>query len=168
MKRIISLLMENEPGALSRVVGLFSQRGYNIETLNVAPTEDETLSRLTLSTDGDAKTVEQICKHLDRLLDVARVDHLSTDEALGGELAMVKLAAPDAERRAEIEQALEPMRAQLIDVAAGVCVAQLAGNSEEMEAFIAALTDFEPLEIARSGVVGLSRNALALKLDNDA
>ena len=90
MKRVIALLMENQPGALSRVVGLFSQRGYNIETLVVAPTNDATLSRLTMSTEGDEKVVEQITKQLDKLIDVVMVTNLSESEFVERELMLIK------------------------------------------------------------------------------
>src|SRR6056300_505232 len=103
MRRIISILLENEPGALSRVVGLFSQRGYNIETLNVAPTEDATLSRLTLTTAGDDKTIEQITKNLNKLVDVVKLVDLSEGAHIERDLMLIKVKATGAQR-AEIKR----------------------------------------------------------------
>ena len=119
MRHIISVLMENEPGALSRVVGLFSQRGYNIETLNVAPTEDPTLSRLTLTTIGDDHKIEQITKHLNRLIDVVKLVDLSEGSHIERELMLVKVRATGAQR-AEIKRCTDIFRGQIVDVGPSV------------------------------------------------
>ena len=115
MRHIISVLLENEPGALSRVVGLFSQRGYNIESLNVAPTEDTTLSRLTLTTEGDDQKIEQITKHLNRLIEVVKLVDLTEGAHIERELMMVKVRATGAQR-AEIKRCTDIFRGQIIDV----------------------------------------------------
>ena len=115
MRRIISLLMENEPGALSRVVGLFSQRSYNIDSLSVAPTEDTTLSRLTVVTSGDERKIEQITKHLNKLVDVVKLVDLSEGAHVERELLLVKVKAVGAQR-AEIQRITEIFRAQIVDV----------------------------------------------------
>ena len=164
MRHVITVLMENQSGALARVVGLFSQRGYNIETLNVAPTEDETLSRLTLSVRGDEKIIDSICRHLNRLVDVYKVGDLSNAEYLGRELILLKLRVADGEDRDALREQIAEYRGQLIDVDAHACVAQFAGNREEVASFIAALErdDIDILEAAGSGVVGLSADARVL------
>ena len=119
MRRIISILMENEPGALSRVVGLFSQRGYNIETLTVAPTNDPTLSRLTLTTSGSDRTIEQITKQLNKLIEVVKLVDLSEGAHIERELMLVKLKATGAQR-AEIKRTADIFRGQIVDVTSSV------------------------------------------------
>ncbi|ACR14648.1 acetolactate synthase small subunit [Teredinibacter turnerae] len=163
MKRIISLLMENEPGALSRVVGLFSQRGYNIETLNVAPTEDPTLSRLTLTTMGDDHKIEQITKHLNRLVDVVKLVDLTEGQHIERELMMVKVRATGAQR-AEIKRCVDIFRGQIIDVTASVYTVQLTGASDKLDAFYQAVGEASILEVVRSGVSGIARGEKVLSL----
>ncbi len=163
MRRIISLLMENEPGALSRVVGLFSQRGYNIETLNVAPTEDPTLSRLTLTTIGDDHIIEQITKHLNKLIDVVKLVDLTEGAHIERELMLVKVRATGAQR-AEIKRCTDIFRGQIIDVSPTVYTIQLAGASSKLDAFLEAVGDAAILEVVRSGVSGIARGEKVLSL----
>lgn len=162
-RRILSVLMENEPGALSRVVGLFSQRGYNIETLNVAPTEDETLSRLTLTTFGDDHKIEQITKHLHRLIDVVKLTDLTEGAYIERELMMIKLRAI-GDQRAEIKRNVEIFRGQIIDVTSSVYTVQLTGTSEKLNAFFDAVGQAAILEVVRSGVSGVARGEKVLSL----
>lgn len=163
MRHIISVLLENEPGALSRVVGLFSQRGYNIESLNVAPTEDPTLSRLTLTTIGDDHKIEQITKHLNRLVDVVKLVDLSEGAHIERELMLVKLRATGAQR-AEIKRCTDIFRGQIVDVGASVYTVQVTGTSDKLDAFIEAVGDAVILEVVRSGVSGISRGEKVLSL----
>ncbi|WP_045860599.1 acetolactate synthase small subunit [Teredinibacter purpureus] len=163
MKRIISLLMENEPGALSRVVGLFSQRGYNIETLTVAPTEDETLSRLTLTTIGNDHKIEQITKHLNRLVDVVKLVDLTEGAHIERELMMIKVRATGAQR-AEVKRCVDIFRGQIIDVTASVYTIQLTGASDKLDAFYQAVGEAAILEVVRSGVSGIGRGEKVLSL----
>ncbi|NRA41876.1 MAG: acetolactate synthase small subunit [Pseudomonadales bacterium] len=163
MRRIISVLMENEPGALSRVVGLFSQRGYNIETLTVAPTEDESLSRLTLTTIGDDNKIEQITKHLNRLIEVVKLVDLTEGEHIERELMLVKVKASGAQR-AEIKRCTDIFRGQVVDVGASVYTVQIIGSSDKLDAFLAAVGDAVILEVVRTGVCGLSRGEKVLTL----
>ena len=162
-KHIISILLENEPGALSRVVGLFSQRGYNIESLNVAPTEDETLSRLTLATVGDDHKIEQITKHLNRLIDVVKLVDLTEGAYIERELMMVKVRASGAQR-AEIKRCTEIFRATIIDVTPSVYCVQVTGTSEKLDAFIASVGEGAIIEVVRSGVSGIARGEKVLSL----
>ncbi|MDP4916321.1 MAG: acetolactate synthase small subunit, partial [Haliea sp.] len=127
MRRIISILLENEPGALSRVIGLFSQRGYNIETLNVAPTEDVTLSRLTLTTTGDDKTMEQITKQLNKLLDVVKLVDLSEGAHIERDLMLIKVRATGVVRD-EIKRTTDIFRGQIVDVGPNTYTIQLTGT----------------------------------------
>jgi acetolactate synthase-1/3 small subunit len=163
MRRIISVLMENEPGALSRVVGLFSQRGYNIDTLTVAPTDDQTLSRLTLTTHGNDQVIEQITKHLHKLIDVVKVVDLTEGPHIERELMLLKVKASGS-HRAEIKRCVDIFRGQIIDVSTNAYTVQVVGNSDKLDAFIQAIADAEILEVVRSGVSGLSRGEKSLRL----
>jgi acetolactate synthase-1/3 small subunit len=156
MRRIISVLLENEAGALSRVVGLFAQRNYNIETLTVAPTEDETLSRLTVTTVGDDRKIEQITKHLNKLIEVVKVVDLTEGEHVERELMLVKIKAVGAQR-AEVKRTADIFRGQVVDATDASYTVQVVGTSSKLDAFIRAIGELSILEVVRSGVSGLSR-----------
>ena len=156
MRRIIAVLLENEAGALSRVVGLFAQRNYNIETLTVAPTEDPTLSRLTLTTEGDDGKIEQITKHLNKLIEVVRVFDLTEGDHLEREIVMIKVRA-DGDARAEVKRTTDIFRGQIVDVNKNTYTIQLVGPSEKLVAFIDALGGKQVVEVVRSGVTGIGR-----------
>ncbi|TOL92860.1 acetolactate synthase small subunit [Vibrio parahaemolyticus] len=163
MRHIISLLLENQPGALSRVVGLFSQRGYNIESLTVSPTDDETLSRLNITTTSDEMQLEQIQKQLHKLIDVLKVQEVTEFEHIERELMMVKVKASGF-ARAEVKRTADIFRGQIVDVTVSQYTVQLAGTSEKLDAFIQAISEVtEVVEVARSGVVGIARGERALK-----
>ncbi|WP_090204796.1 acetolactate synthase small subunit [Ectothiorhodospira magna] len=164
MRHIISILMENESGALSRVAGLFSARGYNIESLTVAPTEDPTLSRLTLVTRGSDEVIEQITKQLNKLVDVVKLLDLTEHRHIEREMMMVKLKVQDGEQRAEVVRMTEIFRGHIIDVSATTYVVELTGDSPKLDAFIDAVRDFEVVEVVRSGVMGIARGDVALRL----
>lgn len=163
MRRIISMLMENEPGALSRVVGLFSQRGYNIETLNVAATDDPTLSRLTLTTKGDDLHIEQVTKQLNKLVDVVKVVDLTEGAHIERDLMLIKVRALGAARD-EIKRTTDIFRGQIVDVGPSVFTIQLVGTSDKLDAFVAAMVDVDILEVVRSGIAGISRGDKVLSL----
>lgn len=163
MRHIISLLLENEPGALSRVVGLFSQRNYNIESLTVAATEDPTLSRLTLTTIGQEETVEQITKNLNKLIEVVKLVNLSESAHIERELLLIKIKATGAQR-AEVKRTTDIFRGQIVDVGSSVYTIQLAGTSEKIDSFIQAIGAASILEVVRSGVTGISRGDKALSI----
>ncbi len=163
MRRIISMLLENEPGALSRVVGLFSQRNYNIETLTVAATEDITLSRLTVTTIGSDRVIEQITKQLNKLVEVVKVVDLTEGAHVERELMLIKLKATGAQR-AEIKRTVDIFRGQIVDVTSTVYTIQLAGESEKLDAFIQAVGQSGVLEVVRSGVSGIARGEKTLSL----
>ena len=163
MRRIIAVLLENEAGALSRVVGLFAQRNYNIETLTVAPTEDPTLSRLTLTTEGDEGKIEQIIKHLNRLIEVVRVIDLTEGDHLEREIMMIKVRA-DGAARAEVKRTTDIFRGQIVDVNQNTYTIQLVGPSVKLVAFIDALDGNQVVEVVRSGVSGIGRGDRILSL----
>ncbi|WP_370280283.1 acetolactate synthase small subunit [Pontibacterium sp.] len=164
MRHIISVLLENEPGALSRVVGLFSQRNFNIESLTVAPTDDETLSRLTVTTIGDDRVIEQITKQLNKLIDVVKVVDLTEGEHIERELMMIKLKANNGTVRAEIKRTADIFRGQVIDATQNTFTVQLVGSSSKLDAFIEALSGASILEVVRSGVSGIARGEKVLSL----
>jgi len=163
MRHIIAVLLENEAGALSRVVGLFAQRNYNIDSLTVAPTEDPTLSRLTLTTVGDDSKIEQIIKHLYKVIEVVKVVDLSESDHVERELMLIKLRA-EGLARDEVKRSVDIFRGQIIDVTATTYTVQLAGPSEKLDAFIRAIGKTTILEVVRSGVSGISRGEKVLSV----
>lgn len=163
MRHIISILLENEPGALARVVGLFAQRSYNIETLTVAPTEDPTLSRMTITTSGPDRVIEQITKQLNKLIEVVKLVDLTEGEHVERELMLIKVKAAGAQR-AEIKRTADIFRGQIVDVTANVYTVQLTGSTVKLEAFIEAIGPNIILETVRTGVSGIARGEKTLSL----
>jgi acetolactate synthase-1/3 small subunit len=163
MRHIISILLENEPGALARVVGLFAQRSYNIETLTVAPTEDPTLSRMTITTSGPDRVIEQITKQLNKLIEVVKLVDLTEGEHVERELMLIKVKAAGAQR-AEIKRTSDIFRGQIVDVTANVYTVQLTGSTAKLEAFIEAIGSNIVLETVRTGVSGIARGEKTLSL----
>lgn len=163
MKHIISVLLENEPGALSRVVGLFSARGYNIETLTVAPTEDATLSRMTIVTSGSEDVIEQITKHLNRLIEVVKVVDLTDGAHIERELMLVKLRAVGKDRE-EIKRTADIFRGRIIDVTDKAYTIELTGNKAKLDAFLESIDRSAILETVRTGSSGIGRGERVLKV----
>jgi len=163
MRHIISILMENESGALSRVAGLFSARGYNIESLTVAPTQDPTLSRMTLVTRGSEEIIEQITKQLNKLIDVVKLIDLAESFHIERELMMVKIRAIGA-MRDEIRSMAGIFRGKIIDVTPTTYIVEMTGTSEKLDAFLAAIEPDSIIEAVRSGPTGISRGEKALHL----
>ena len=162
MQRLISMLLENEPGALARVAGLFSARGYNIESLSVAPTEDSTMSRLTLATSGDDAVIEQITKQLHKLIDVIKLVDLTDGPFVERELMLIKVRASDPWRD-EVRHLAEIFRGRILDVAGGSFVIELTGARGKLDAFIEALDEKCILEVVRSGAMGVGRGDRSLR-----
>ena len=160
MKRVIALLMENQPGALSRVVGLFSQRGYNIETLIVAPTTDPTLSRLTMSTNGDEKIVQQITKQLDKLIDVVTVADLGESDFVETGLMLVKL-----NKSSITGNEIEKFEGKVVFEDSEIINLQFVGEPDKLDKLVKELNKKEVLEIVRSGSLGISSNAKTLTIN---
>ncbi len=163
MRHIISLLMENEAGALSRVAGLFSARGYNIESLTVAPTEDATLSRMTIVTSGSDDIVEQIVKQLNKLVDVVKVLDLNDGRYIERELMLVKVKATGAFRE-EMKRMSDIFRGRIIDVADDAYTIELTGTGAKLDAFLEALDKGALLETVRTGASGIGRGDRILKI----
>ena len=163
MRHIISLLMENEAGALSRVAGLFSARGYNIESLTVAPTEDATLSRMTIVTRGSDAVIEQITKQLNKLIDVAAVMDLSEGDHLERELMLVKVRAEGAARD-ELKRMADIFRGRILDVSANTYTIELTGTRAKLDSFLQSIDHDLILETVRTGASGIGRGERILKL----
>ena len=162
-RHIISILLENESGALSRVAGLFSARGYNIESLTVAPTEDETLSRLTLVTSGSVDVIEQITKQLNKLVDVVKLVDLTEGPHIERELLIIKVNANGA-MRDEVKRLVDIFRGRIIDVTETTYTIELTGTSDKLDAFVQAVRAAGIVEVVRSGVSGIARGEKNLRV----
>ena len=162
-QHLISVLMENEAGSLSRLVGLFSQRGYNIETLNVAPTDDPTISRLTLTTITSPEKIEQITKQLHKLIEVVKVLTLSNTVHVERELMLIKVRATNSVRE-EIKRSADIFRAQIVDVTSNLYTIQIVGDTAKLDGFIEVIGRERILEVVRSGVIGIARGERTLSI----
>ncbi|MCX9157615.1 acetolactate synthase small subunit [Niveibacterium sp. 24ML] len=163
MRHVISLLLENESGALSRVSGLFSARGYNIESLTVAPTEDASLSRMTIVTSGSDDIIEQITKQLNKLIDVVKVVDISEAAHIERELMLVKVRATGKDRE-EMKRMADIFRGRIIDVSESSYVIELTGTQDKLDSFVGAIDSALILETVRSGVCGVGRGDRVLKI----
>ncbi len=164
MRHIISVLVENEFGVLAKIAGLFSGRGFNIESLCVAETTDSTVSRITLVTSGDDKVLEQVTKHLNKLVNVIRVCDFSQESHVERELVLVKVTA-DARTRGEVLGVVNIFRGKVVDVAERSYVVEVTGSSEKIAAFVELLRPFGILEIVRTGIVAMYRGAAVLSAE---
>ncbi|NOQ82033.1 MAG: acetolactate synthase small subunit [Methylophaga sp.] len=157
MRHIIAILIENEAGALSRVVGLFSARAYNIESLTVAPTEDPSLSRITIVAIGTDRIIEQITKQLNKLIDVVKLLDLSEGPHIEREMVLVKVKASTMAQREDIKRLADIFRGHIIDVTTSTYTIELTGSGRKVDSFIEALAEHKILETVRSGVSGIAR-----------
>ena len=162
-RHIIAVLLENESGALSRVAGLFSMRGYNIESLTVAPTNDPTLSRATVVTTGDDRTIEQITKQLNKLVDVVRLVDLTETAHVDREMMLIKVRASGPQRE-EIKRLTDIFRSKIIDTTDSAYIIELTGDSDKLDAFMNSVGDENIFEVVRSGVTGIARGERGLKV----
>jgi acetolactate synthase-1/3 small subunit len=162
-RHIISVLVENEAGALSRISGLFSARGYNIETLTVAPTEDASMSRMTIVTSGSEDVIEQITKQLNKLIEVVKVIDLSEAEHIERELMLIKVRAGQKERE-DMKRMADIFRGRIIDVSDNTYTIELTGDTRKLDAFIQALEPGTILETVRTGASGIGRGNRVLRV----
>ena len=162
MRHIISVLLENEAGALSRVAGLFSARAYNIESLTVAPTEDASMSRMTIVTSGSEDVIEQITKQLNKLVEVVKVVDLSEAEHIERELMLVKVRA-GAKEREDMKRIADIFRGRIIDVSDNTYTIELTGAGQKLDAFIQALDSGAIIETVRTGASGIGRGNRILR-----
>jgi acetolactate synthase-1/3 small subunit len=163
MRHIISILVENEAGALSRIAGLFSARGYNIESLTVAPTEDASMSRMTIVTSGSDDVVEQITKQLNKLIDVVKVVDLSEAEHIERELMLIKVRAGQKERE-DMKRMADIFRGRIIDVSDNTYTIELTGDGSKLDAFIKSLDQGSIIETVRTGASGIGRGNRVLRV----
>lgn len=165
MRRILSILLENEPGALSRIVGLFSQRAFNIESLCVAETDEPTLSRITISTYGDDKVLEQITKQVNKLVDVIKVADLTERPHIEREILLIKVLAMNDKSRTEVKRITDIFRGDIIDIGKQIYTVQLTGDEDKISSFINVMNnETEIIEVVRSGTVGIARGEKALRV----
>jgi acetolactate synthase-1/3 small subunit len=163
MRHILSILVENESGALSRISGLFSARGYNIESLTVAPTEDSTLSRMTVVTRGSDEIIEQITKQLNKLIEVVKLMDLTEGDHLEREMMLIKVRADEGPVREEIKRLSDIFRGRIVDVTDSTYTIELTGPGDKLDAFIRAVGEQALLEVVRSGVTGIARGERSLR-----
>ncbi len=163
MQHIISILLENEPGALSRVAGLFSARSYNIESLSVAATEDPSLSRMTLVTRGSDEVIEQILKQLNKLIEVIKVLDLSDGSHIEREIMLVKLRTQDGGEEA-VKRIADIFRGRILDVSDSSYTVELTGDSGKLDAFLRAVESKRILEVVRSGLLGIARGEKSMRV----
>ncbi len=162
-RHTISILLENEAGALSRVAGLFSARGYNIESLTVAPTEDPSMSRMTLVTSGSDNIIEQITKQLNKLVDVIKLIDLTEGQHIERELMLIKVKAASNNQREEVKRLVDIFRGRIIDVADNNYTIELTGTCDKIDAFIKALEEPLIIEVVRTGISGIGRGNKSLQ-----
>jgi acetolactate synthase-1/3 small subunit len=162
MRRVISVLLENEAGALSRVAGLFSARGYNIEGLSVAPTDDESVSRMTIVTRGDDQIIEQIIKQLRKLIEVIKVTDLTEGPHIEREMVLIKVYAADAEARAEVDRVAEMFRARVIDVTRTSFTLEVTGDERKVSSLLELFEPDQVTEVVRTGATAVGRGERAL------
>jgi acetolactate synthase I/III small subunit len=155
-KHIVSILVENKPGVLTRVTGLFARRGFNINTLAVGPTDDDSVSRITITLDGAVHSIDQVTKQLHKLINVLKIRDLEPDETLARELALFKISA-DGAARAEVMQVCEIFRAHIVDVSKRAIVAEVTGTQEKVDAFERLVRPFGLVEMARTGEIAIGR-----------
>jgi acetolactate synthase-1/3 small subunit len=155
-KHILSILVENKPGVLTRIAGLFARRGFNIDTLAVGPTDDESVSRITLTLDGAVHPIDQVTKQLHKLVNVLKIRDLEPEETLARELALFKISA-DGAGRAEVMQVCEIFRAKIVDVTKRSVTIEVTGTCEKVDAFERLVRPFGLIEMARTGEIAISR-----------
>lgn len=164
MRHVISILMENEAGALSRVSGLFSARGYNIESLTVAPTDDDTLSRMTIVSECSNDIAEQIMKQLNKLVDVVKLIDLADYPHIEREMMFVKVAANNSDTCASIKRLADIFRARIIDVSNRMYTIEVTGSPNKLDGFLDTMKDHKVIEVVRSGAMGIPRGNISLKV----
>ena len=155
-KHILSILVENKPGVLTRIAGLFARRGFNIESLNVGPTDDPTISRFTLTVDGALHPIDQVTKQLHKLVNVLKIRDLEPDETVARELALFKISA-DGPSRAEVMQVCEIFRAKIVDVTKRSVIVEVTGTKDKIDAFEQMIRPFGLIEMARTGEIAIAR-----------
>jgi acetolactate synthase I/III small subunit len=163
--KIISVLVENKPGVLHNIANLFRRRNFNIESITVGPTEKKDLARMTITTNGDEKTVEQVVKQLAKLIDVIRVEELDMGNAVIRELSLIKINVPTTKERSDIINCVDVFRGRIIDVSTDSLTVEITGTPDKLDAFLKLMKSYGILELARTGITALARGSKSIKIN---
>ena len=166
MKHVLAVIVENRPGVLTRVAGLFSRRGFNIDSIAVGETEDSELSRMTILVEGDENVIEQVIKQLNKLIDVVKISNLTNESTVNRELVLIKVKAEPA-ARAELQQLAETFRAKIVDVSLDSIIVEVTGDDEKIKAFELLLRHFGIQELVRTGKISMMRGVKYIKIDGE-
>ena len=163
--KVISAIVENKPGVLHTISNLFRRRNFNIESITVGPTEQEDLARITITTNGDEKTIEQVIKQLNKLIDVIKVAKLETGSMVARELALVKVTVSDAKARSDIINCVDVFRGHVVDVSPESLMIEITGGPGKIDAFLNLMKTYGVIELARTGITALSRGPKSIRID---
>jgi acetolactate synthase-1/3 small subunit len=163
--KVIAALVENKPGVLHSVANMFRRRGFNIESITVGHTEQEDLSRMTITVSGDEKTLEQIIKQMHKLIDVVKVSSLEPENIVTRELALVKVNVPDTKTRSDIINCVEVFRGRVVDVSSETLTIEITGTPDKIDAFLNLMKTYGIMELARTGITALSRGPKSIRID---
>jgi acetolactate synthase-1/3 small subunit len=163
--KVIAALVENKPGVLHSVANMFRRRGFNIESITVGRTEQESLSRMTITVNGDEKTLEQIIKQMNKLIDVVKVSELEPENIVTRELALIKVNVPDTKTRSDIINCVEVFRCRVVDVSSETLTIEITGTSDKIDAFLNLMKTYGIMELARTGITALSRGVKSIRIE---
>ena len=163
--RVIAALVENKPGVLHSVSNMFRRRDFNIESITVGATEQEDLSRMTITVKGDEKTLEQVVKQMSKLIDVVKVSRLEPENIVTRELALIKVNVPDVKNRSDVINCVEVFRGRVVDVAPEALTIEITGTPDKIDAFLNLMRTYGIMELARTGITALSRGVRSIKID---
>jgi len=163
--KVIAALVENKPGVLHSVANMFRRRDFNIESITVGPTEQEDLSRMTITVNGDEKTLEQVVKQMSKLIDVVKVSRLEPENIVTRELALIKVHVPDVKNRSDVINCVEVFRGRVVDVAPEALTIEITGTPDKIDAFLNLMRTYGIMELARTGITALSRGVRSIKVD---
>ncbi len=166
MRHVLSVIVENRPGVLTRVAGLFSRRGFNIDSIAVGEIEDKDLSRMTILVEGDEKVIEQVIKQLNKLIDVVKISNLTNESTVNRELVLIKVKA-EPSMRAELQQLVETFRAKIVDVSLDSIIVEVTGDEEKIKAFELLLKHFGIQELVRTGKIAMMRGVKFIKMNGE-
>ena len=163
--KVIAALVENKPGVLHSVANMFRRRDFNIESITVGPSEQEDISRMTITVKGDEKTLEQVVKQMSKLIDVVKVSKLEPENIVTRELALVKISVPDIRNRSDVINCVEVFRGRVVDVAPEALTIEITGTPDKIDAFLNLMKTYGIMELARTGITALSRGIRSIKID---
>jgi acetolactate synthase-1/3 small subunit len=163
--KVISVLVENKPGVLHAIANLFRRRNFNIESITVGPTQQQDISRMTITINGDEKTIDQVVKQVAKLIDVLKVDELSQGNFVMRELALIKVNVPSSKERSDIINCVEVFRGRIIDVSTDSLTVEITGTPDKIDAFLNLMNTYGVIELARTGITALARGAKSIKID---